>query len=840
YPHNKTNWPTTGAITSPRFPVYQTATYTISGDSALFSNAGSCYFDIIFYDANNAKVGDSPEKVLSGRHDFSDALDARNTRHAIAVVAPETAVSATARFVWSGTDANPDNVCCRYIKVEQGGMPSTPYTNETTLAETNAKFSDRVALLAKEDEALAGRTTALETSLNTPVTGVIARITNEETTRANAVSALAIRTSFIETRTQNTLPNQLVNGDFKDGHNRWVSNGPYGVGYASTIGSYANLPGASGLIIYQDIRVDAGVAYSLSAEGHGHNCNAFMYGQFLNEARTLEIARTPRVSFNAANYTRKGSPETFCPTGATWLRVIAEKDASAGDGYLNITRIAVQNGPWTYWRDDASIRDTTARITSEEITRSTQTSALANRADALEASVNTPNTGILARLTKEETARADQTSALASRASSLETKINTRPNLQQNGGFENGLTDIAALPAGSGIANNDPLWGNYIVHSQNGTSAIHMPPVAVVATQIYTVSFDRALFAAGGTTRVDVAIYTGANGTGNVIYGASSTVSSPNVDFSENTRQEFVAHIPAGYQSIRVRLIAESITGAQTIAWRRIKVERGNLPSTQYSSEGSANSAFARITDVDVARANQTSAVATRTTNLETALNGPDGLSSKVSVQQGAINSLNTTAGNQHNAIQDLYGRNAAWWVVDAVAGNNRAQLRVVADANGGAGVDIVGDLSVSGNVLVGGTVSTGKVTGNAITKTYYVENTGSINLANGVETVILSQQTVKDENDSAVQFNAVAYLASSDDIRGTMTLYCNGNPLTSRQVYLNGAGRTLILPVPFIWRLVGWGAGVCNFQLKFSRNGGANTVLAENGTCMITQEVKR
>jgi hypothetical protein len=36
------------------------------------------------------------------------------------------------------------------------------------------------------------------------------------------------------------------------------------------------------------------------------------------------------------------------------------------------------------------------------------------------------------------------------------------------------------------------------------------------------------------------------------------------------------------------------------------------------------------------------------------------------------------------------------------VAGNNRAQMTVRADANGGAGVDIVGDVNFSGNLNVG------------------------------------------------------------------------------------------------------------------------------------------
>jgi hypothetical protein len=53
-------------------------------------------------------------------------------------------------------------------------------------------------------------------------------------------------------------------------------------------------------------------------------------------------------------------------------------------------------------------------------------------------------------------------------------------------------------------------------------------------------------------------------------------------------------------------------------------------------------------------------------------------------------------------AVSNLNGRTSAYWQVQAVAGNNRAQMTVRADANGGAGVDIVGDVNFSGNLNVG------------------------------------------------------------------------------------------------------------------------------------------
>jgi len=56
-------------------------------------------------------------------------------------------------------------------------------------------------------------------------------------------------------------------------------------------------------------------------------------------------------------------------------------------------------------------------------------------------------------------------------------------------------------------------------------------------------------------------------------------------------------------------------------------------------------------------------------------------------------------------AISGLQDRTRAFWQVQAVAGNNRAQIGLYADQNGGAGVDIVGDVAIRGSGGSGQTV---------------------------------------------------------------------------------------------------------------------------------------
>lgn len=89
---------------------------------------------------------------------------------------------------------------------------------------------------------------------------------------------------------------------------------------------------------------------------------------------------------------------------------------------------------------------------------------------------------------------------------------------------------------------------------------------------------------------------------------------------------------------------------------------------------------------------------------------------------------LQATVTTQAGAIVDLEGRTEAFWEVTAVAGG-RAQVRVFADANGGGGVDIVGDTKISGNLLVTGSVTYGELAANSASNGGVAYNAGSVSL---------------------------------------------------------------------------------------------------------------
>lgn len=95
---------------------------------------------------------------------------------------------------------------------------------------------------------------------------------------------------------------------------------------------------------------------------------------------------------------------------------------------------------------------------------------------------------------------------------------------------------------------------------------------------------------------------------------------------------------------------------------------------------------------------------------------------------QTVLGPLQSTVTTQAAAIVDLEGRTEAFWQVEAVAGG-RAQLRVYADANGGGGVDIVGDVQIDGDLLVTGSVNTNQLAANAASAGTTVYNAGSVAL---------------------------------------------------------------------------------------------------------------
>ncbi|WP_433934405.1 TipJ family phage tail tip protein [Brevundimonas diminuta] len=138
----------TRSIIWPAIPVRGGARYTISGDTGYFhtGTGGNSYLDLIFYDANGTQVLDGPQKAINGPHDFSNAKE-RLQAHAVSVVAPANAVTATARAIFTDMNA-PTFMGARRVKVEEGDLPATAFTSEASANQIAAQLNITAAVAA--------------------------------------------------------------------------------------------------------------------------------------------------------------------------------------------------------------------------------------------------------------------------------------------------------------------------------------------------------------------------------------------------------------------------------------------------------------------------------------------------------------------------------------------------------------------------------------------------------------------------------------------------------------------------------------------------------------------
>jgi len=187
------------------------------------------------------------------------------------------------------------------------------------------------------------------------------------------------------------------------------------------------------------------------------------------------------------------------------------------------------------------------------------------------------------------------------------------------------------------------------------------------------------------------------NASGGAVSTPSSGALTPlsgGTNMSNWTQVGFKGQAPADAVKARLYLRKFGTFGGQADSWAwflrpQVRETFATAPTPcAYSPGGSgavAASQQATINTQQTAIATANSTIASHTTRL-----------------QAAEANVSQTMG----AVSNLQGRTTAFWQVESVAGNNRAQIKLVADANGGGGVDIVGDLRITGNALIGGTIN--------------------------------------------------------------------------------------------------------------------------------------
>lgn len=128
------------------------------------------------------------------------------------------------------------------------------------------------------------------------------------------------------------------------------------------------------------------------------------------------------------------------------------------------------------------------------------------------------------------------------------------------------------------------------------------------------------------------------------------------------------------------------------MAWHHLSIRKATDSEIKANR---VNAVEARISSVETVAANAVSAVADRTASLE-----------------ARAGSLESRTGITEQAVANLQsGQASARLVLSAVTGGGVAQISLVSNNNGGAAVEIVGNVSISGQKLQDGTVGAGKLT---------------------------------------------------------------------------------------------------------------------------------
>lgn len=368
-------------------------------------------------------------------------------------------------------------------------------------------------------------------------------------------------------------------------------------------------------------------------------------------------------------------------------------------------------------------------ISDEATVRANAVSAVANRTTTIESKLDTTTPSpLLAKITAEETTRAAADAVLASRTTNVEARMSVTDgtSVLTNGSFAN-WPDGQENPtgwhtwsaAGGYTISRTPgqLGSQYAIRTNSGAGQNSGPM--------------QTLFIPAGKWAVEVTVRRNSgslSGAGVSLSGVHNLdfLSDPDMDgaIRDSTDTETrtwskTFDIAAG--SWNFHLMSGWVPFSRTVAaheidWFKVSLRPigadGRLAYTnaaritnEETTRANADTAlanrattiesklalgtdselYARIRSEETTRANAVTAVANRTTSLET---GTANLGARVSTTESAVNDLN--------------GRTSARLQFQTVAGNNRAQITMVADSAVGAGIDIVGDVAFRGKLNVG------------------------------------------------------------------------------------------------------------------------------------------
>lgn len=457
--------------------------------------------------------------------------------------------------------------------------------------------------------------------------------------KATVDSAVATSSTTLEAKLSNRA-NLLRNSGFEAGLDLWSASSAGWSVVDSSWGRYAThnaLTGTGTLTSLHNIPVDAGAAYTISADTMLQATSGFCYVDllFYNSSNTL-LLDSAQAGRAATHNFQEGSAgrsliavSATAPAGATYVRARFVWQDLVGMTAIGVRQIKVERGslPSTPYTTEAMLVYSNARIDTVSSTLTTTTASVASLGTALRAEFAAADTAVSsainANLASNYYTRAAADTATATRVDTLAARMISRPNVLPNGSFERGMVGwVFSNLSGTGVtyvAGMNAAWGPLVNAGQSfsGTGVLEQT-VSLGAGWPMVISGDAGLSATSGVAWIDVLFYNNANTLLGSISGAQRVLPGFSTTDAGRLANTGVGTTPAGTTKGVVRLVYQNVVGGTYIGFRQIKLEYGSGPATPYSAEGTLVNFNTSIETVQTSIAATNSSIASTANTLRT------------------------------------------------------------------------------------------------------------------------------------------------------------------------------------------------------------------------------
>lgn len=324
---------------------------------------------------------------------------------------------------------------------------------------------------------------------------------------------------------------------------------------------------------------------------------------------------------------------------------------------------------------------------------------------------------------------------------------------------------------------------------------------------------------------------TSATVTAGIVADQSAEIATINSTLATHTTDIAAVVTVNTAQASSITSLNSSVTGINsTLATHTTQINTATTTNTsQASSITSLNSS---VTSLNSTVGSHTSTLASHTSSISTLTTDVSSLTSSLTTLSSTVGGHTSTLTTQATTNAMVAGKLEAYWSVTATAGG-RAQLVIWADAVSGGGVDITGDVTISGNLLVGGTVTTGKLADDSVTDVQQAYN-GSTVYGAGSGTWV-----------DAVSFDVT--LAVAGDIIALSTQktdYASGEQPTWSRLLINGTEVAYVYGSAYRDSTAMSGrqslsAGTYTCKLQFKSNGSGEYIPAGLGSLITIRRYK-